>query len=260
MPLPLIVGVAVRLAIAAAGKIVAKQAATAAAKKAAAAAAKKAAEAAAKKAAAQGVGRQAGTTAARDAAKKAAQKSLDDAAKAARKKGGKGPPNTAGKHKAKRVQKPHKDCGKVSKYKNAPKKIGERNADHVPSGAALKKAAEDQLDKLGLLDTLPEKQITSILNSVYNNATTITIPEDVHKKGRTWGTKNKPHIQGDSKDLKGAFEKDTAAIQKEMDQVDHGCSEKYAEAVEQMRKIDFDQYVKDAVKDHKLVRKGLGLP
>ena len=102
MPLPLIVGIAVRIGIAAAGKIIAKQAASAAVKQAAKAAAKKAAEEAAKKAAAQGLGRQAGTTAARDAAKKAAQRSLDDAAKAAKKSGGKGPPNTAGKHKAKK--------------------------------------------------------------------------------------------------------------------------------------------------------------
>jgi hypothetical protein len=102
MPLPLIVGVAVRVGIAAAGRIIAKRAATAAAKKAAEAAAKKAAEEAAKKAATQGLGRQAGTAATRDAAKKAAQESLK---KSAGKGGGKGPGNTAGKHKAKKSKK-----------------------------------------------------------------------------------------------------------------------------------------------------------
>ncbi len=112
MPLPLIVGIAVRVGIAAAGKIIAKRAATAAAKKAAEAAAKKAAEEAAKKAAAQGLGRQAGTAATRDAAKKAAEQSL-------KKSGGKGPGNTVGKHKAKKGKKDpckHKRDKEKKKY------------------------------------------------------------------------------------------------------------------------------------------------
>lgn len=110
MPLPFVAAIALRVAAAAAGKIIAKQAATAAARKAAAAAAKSAAEAAAKKAAQQQLGRQTGTRLARDAAKKAAQKSLDASAKAAKKPGGKGPPNTAGKHQAKKRQRKKDPC------------------------------------------------------------------------------------------------------------------------------------------------------
>lgn len=107
MPLPLIVAVAVRVGIAAAGKIIAKRAATAALKKTAEAAARKAAEDAAKKAASQGLGRQAGTAVTRDAAKKAAAESLK---KSGPKAGGKGPGNTAGKHKAKQGKKKKDPC------------------------------------------------------------------------------------------------------------------------------------------------------
>ncbi|UXH80643.1 hypothetical protein [Roseateles amylovorans] len=63
--------------------------------------------------------------------------------------------------------------------------LGELNADHVPSGAALKKAAEDYLKKIDVWSELNDKQRESVLNRVYNNAKTITVPEDVHKEGRT---------------------------------------------------------------------------
>lgn len=179
---------------------------------------------------------------------KAAEKSKD-VKKAGDKDGGRVDP---------KKQKPHKDCGKVSTYNKAPKKLGELNADHVPSGAALKKAAEDKLQKLGILDKLSEKQLESVLNRVYNHAKTITVPEDVHIEGRSWGSKNKPLVDGDSKDLKGAFKKDTDAIQKSMDTKDHGCSEKYREAVKELEKFDFDKHIDDTITGHKTVAKLLG--
>lgn len=134
MPLPLVVGVAVRVGVAAAGKIIAKQAASAAAKKAAAAAAKKAAEDAAKKAAAQGLGRQAGTQATRDAAKQAAQKTLGSATK---KPGGKGPANTVGKHNAKKANKKNKDPCKHERDKQKKKYVVYRAQEFDKNGNLL---------------------------------------------------------------------------------------------------------------------------
>lgn len=181
------------------------------------------------------------------AAKQGGRKeSAQEAAAAGGKRGGK---KKGGKDKGK--QRPHKDCGKVSKYSDAPKKLGELNADHVPSGAALKKAAERQLRELGVLDDLSPKQLKSVLNKVYNSAPTITIPEDVHKEGRTWGGKNKPLVQEDSLDLKGAFQKDAKSIQESMDTKDHGCSEKYKAAVKELSKFDFDRHVVDTIRAHK---------
>ena len=171
-------------------------------------------------------------------------------------------PNTTPKPDAKdgfkvKKQKPHKDCGKVSKYSKAPKKLGELNADHIPSGGALKAAAEQKLKDMGVWENLKPKQIESILNKVYNNAPTITIPEDVHKEGRTWGSKNKPLIEPDSKGLKKAFEKDAKEIQKSMDSKDHGCSDEYAKAVKELRKFDYDKYIDDAIKSHKAIKSKL---
>lgn len=221
--------------IAKGGKAVARQAAEKAAKEAEQALAKAAKEA-------------------EEAAAKAAREAQEAAAKARKEAadgGGKPPKREDGGHV--RKQKPHKDCGKVSKYKNAPKKLGELNADHIPSGAALKEAATRKLKEMGVWDELSAKAKESVLNSVYSNAPTITVPQDVHKEGRTYGSKNKPLFKDDSKDLKGAFEKDAAAIQKSMDMKDHGCSEAYAKGVEELRKFDYQKYVEEAVKAHKAV-------
>ena len=180
------------------------------------------------------------------AAKKATKEAEEAAAKKAKGKDG-------GKDKGKK--KPHKDCGKYSKkYSNAPKKLGELNADHVPSGGALKKAAEQRMQDSGVWDSLSPKQRESVLNKVYNNAPTITVPEDVHMEGRTYGNKNKPLIGGDAKDLKGALKKDTDAIRKAMKNKDHGCLDEYNKAVEEMEKFDFDKYIEDAIKTHKAVK------
>ena len=103
-------------------------------------------------------------------------------------------------------------------------------------------------------DLLTEKQRASVLDKVYNNAPTITIPEDVHKEGRTYGNKNKPLISGDAKDLKGALKKDTDAIRKAMKNKDHGCHDEYNKAVEEMEKFDFDKYIDEAIKTHKAVK------
>lgn len=182
-------------------------------------------------------------------------KEAKDAADAAKKakKAKKGDKDTT--VKSKKPQKPHKDCGKVGKYSSAPKKLGELNADHIPSGAALKAFAERQLKEMKVWQKLSDKQRESVLNKVYNNAPTITIPEDVHKEGRTWGSKNnQTQISADSKDLKGAFEKDAKAIQKSMDSKDHGCSDVYKKAVKELRNFDYEKYIEKAIKEHKAVK------
>lgn len=148
-------------------------------------------------AATEAVGKKAGREAAEAGSQKAAKEAEEAAAKKADGQGG-------GKDKGK--PKKHKDCGKRSTYNKAPKKLGELNADHVPSGGALKQAAKDLLVEKGIWDSLSEKQQKSVLNRVYNNAPTITVPEDIHKKGRTYGSKNKPLIQGGLERTEGRFQ------------------------------------------------------
>ncbi|WP_306698362.1 hypothetical protein [Treponema endosymbiont of Eucomonympha sp.] len=193
----------------------------------------------------EAVGKKAGREAAEAGSQKATKEAEEAAAKKADGQGG-------GKDKGK--PKKHELCGKRSTYNKAPKKLGELNADHVPSGGALKQAAKDLLVEKGIWDSLSEKQQKSVLNRVYNNAPTITVPEDIHKEGRTYGSKNKPLIQGDSKGLKDAFKRDTEAIRKAMEGKDHGCLEEYMRSVEELKDFDFDKYVEDMALSHKAVK------
>jgi hypothetical protein len=147
-------------------------------------------------------------------------------------------------------QTPHKDCGKLGKYSQAPKGRGaaDLEADHTPSGAALERAMRNKLKEMGIKNLKP-KQIDSIAESLKRQAPTITIPKDVHAEGNTYKANNTDaRITADSKDLKGAAKRDTAAIQKSMDGKDHGCSEAYKAAAKKLiEETDFDKLIKNAI-------------
>lgn len=155
-----------------------------------------------------------------------------------------------------RRQRPDPRCGKVSTYRKAPKEKGLLNADHIPSGAALKMYAERRLKEQGIWSSLDSQEQRKILNRVYDNAPTITIPEDVHKEGRTYGNRNKPLFREDGKSkesLSAAFERDSKQIQKSMDAKDHGCTEAFAKAVEELRGYDYDKFIDSIIKTSKYV-------
>ena len=155
-------------------------------------------------------------------------------------------------------QKPRKGCGKHGKYKELPKEKGVLNADHVPSGAALKKAYEKKLMEAGAWDAMNKSQRESVLRHMYQNAPAISIPEDVHKEGRTFaGKNNRAQYNADAGDLKAAMKKDTDAIQKSMDKKDHGCSEAYAKAVKELEKTDFNKFFEDTMKENKIVQNAI---
>ncbi len=124
------------------------------------------------------------------------------------------------------------------------------NSDHIPSGAALKKEYEQKLKDAGVYDELRDsRKLNSVLNRMYDNAPTISTPEDVHKEGRTHSGKNtKTQSDADSKDLKGAVKKDTDAIKKSMEQKDPGCLDEYNKAAEQMEKFDFKKFFDEQIK------------
>ncbi|WP_203567779.1 hypothetical protein [Aestuariimicrobium ganziense] len=80
--------------------------------------------------------------------------------------------------------------------------------DHIPSLAALKKQLE--LEQKGKLTPAQERWLRE-------NGTAITIPRDVHKRGRTHGGKNtKTQINLDAQDLAAAAERDYAALRKNL--------------------------------------------
>ena len=68
--------------------------------------------------------------------------------------------------------------------------------DHVPSAAAILKAAELRLGR-----TLTREEAKEL----YENATAIEMPRHIHVNGRTYGGKNtQDQISSDAKDLCGA--------------------------------------------------------
>ena len=74
---------------------------------------------------------------------------------------------------------------------------------------------------------------------------TIAIPRASHRQfSPTCGSKNTPtQIENDAKDLKGAAERDTAAMQAHLDATDLDCAKAYAEA---SKAHDVEQMIKDA--------------
>ncbi|HHA1669481.1 TPA: hypothetical protein ACOEF8_001429 [Enterobacter roggenkampii] len=80
--------------------------------------------------------------------------------------------------------------------------------DHIPSFAAIRQAKENELGRK--LTPAEEKNL-------YNNATAIEVPKDVHQAGPTYGGKNTAaQVEKDALDLCGAECRDTDALRKNM--------------------------------------------
>lgn len=97
--------------------------------------------------------------------------------------------------------------------------------DHIPSFAALRKAKENEL---GRKLTLTEEK------TLYQNATAVEVPKDVHQSGPTYGGKNTAaQVQQDAIDLCGAVCRDTDALRGNM--IDRGYDPKQVdEAIKQI--------------------------
>ena len=78
----------------------------------------------------------------------------------------------------------------------------------IPSFAALRTAKKTELGRpLTELET----------KTLYQNATAVEVPRDVHIAGPTYGEKNTPYqIQQDAVDLCGAVCRDTDALRKNL--------------------------------------------
>ncbi|SUB16218.1 Filamentous hemagglutinin [Pantoea agglomerans] len=102
--------------------------------------------------------------------------------------------------------------------------------DHIPSFAAIRQAKENELGRK--LTPTEEK-------SLYNNATAIEVPKDVHQAGRTYGGKNTPsQIKEDAIDLCGAECRDTDLHRKNM--LDRGYDPKLVDdAIIEIKKKKF---------------------
>ena len=177
--------------------------------------------------------------AAEGVAKKAGREATAETAEQVAKKG-----NSGGKDKGKpKGKKP--DCGKRGAYNKQDGDFAghEMERDHVPSGAALKKAAEERARKNR--KKLSPAQLESLQNKVVQHAQTIAVPNEVHAAGETYKSKNKPLYKDDAKDLAGAAKRDNTAHRKNIDNDKHkGCKGALNKAADEIDAITNDQYNK----------------
>jgi hypothetical protein len=194
-----------------------------------------------------------------------AQKKLQEAMDAARKKideiAGKKPkadpePPTPkkkdGEDGAKIKAKPKPGCGKGGPYKDRHDHDNAgMNWDHVPSKAALLKAAE-RLNK----GPLSKEQITAIVE----NAPTIAIPEKLHQQhSETYGGRQSQKVDGDTKrierdsnNLSKAAKENTDKIKDNVDKYDKGCKGAYVKAAKKITDMtddDWAKWLKKTMKD-----------
>jgi hypothetical protein len=115
--------------------------------------------------------------------------------------------------------------------------------DHVPSKAALVKAAERLKGK-----PLSPDQITAIIE----NAPTIAIPEKLHQQhSETYGGRQNQKVDGDtkriehdSKNLSKAAQSNTDKIMDKIDDHDPGCKSAYKNAAKKITDKTDDDWKK----------------
>lgn len=91
---------------------------------------------------------------------------------------------------------------------------------------------------------------------MYNEAPTISTPEDVKKKIEPMATKTRnPNLV--PKDINDVANKYTDAAKKSMKKKDPGCLDAYNKAAEQLEKFDFKKFFGEQMKNDPVIAKVL---
>ena len=135
---------------------------------------------------------------------------------------------------------------KVEDYKGSKKKAGDGSVhrDHQPSKAALKRRAEEiKGDRL-----TPEES-----RRIEENAKTVTVQDDVHRAGPTYGGKNTPErIDADACDLAGAACRDADDMVENVRRLDSDNVEAAQEAADDIKSMtndDYDNWIRTQIDD-----------
>ncbi|MDQ1817204.1 hypothetical protein RBA41_28260 [Massilia sp. CCM 9210] len=142
------------------------------------------------------------------------------------------------------------DCGESGSYGALLKKNGKNkyDRDHIPSKAALQKAALDQLDERQI--ELTDKQ-AAVLFGPYGmiskaGATVVTLKNDHRLLSETYGSKNNvAKIEQDAKELQLAAIRDAKAIQNGANEMDAKCQKKYKNSTKKITSKTHAQYISE---------------
>ncbi len=159
------------------------------------------------------------------------------------------------------------DCGEDGSYGELQKKTGDNkfDRDHIPSKAALQKAARDLINASRVVLPKAAEAILFGDNGTISKAgQTIVTPKSDHQQhSRTYGNnRNTPQqIADDAKDLQKAAKEDTKVMEEAMEdkaknskdeqdenETDPECLEKYKEAAKKIREKTHAEYIADLKK------------
>jgi hypothetical protein len=152
------------------------------------------------------------------------------------------------------------NCGEDGNYGDLQKKTGDNkyDRDHIPSKAALQKAAQNILDdNPGLAAKLSDTAKAALFGEngmISKSGLAIAIPKADHKNfSPTYGSKNsETQIENDAEDLQGAAKRDAKAMEDaEGKEMDPECFEKYKKAADKITKrtnAEYDKALTDVIK------------
>jgi hypothetical protein len=136
-------------------------------------------------------------------------------------------------------------CGELGQYGEQQKDTsakGKRDRDHVPSKGALQAKARELKNKGRRKGLKPLGLSDCERNAIIKGSLTIVIPKPAHiDLSETYG-QTLAEAESDAKDLAGAAERDTKAIEKELKDYDEDCVAAYKKAAAKVRKITNRQY------------------
>lgn len=162
------------------------------------------------------------------------------------------PPNTGATlvglgQASQKPPKPMLECGECGSYTKLRKKRAapDYERDHIPSKAAVLKAAKDKRPNMS------KAEIKCVKRKVTARGITVALPKSSHRKfSPTCGGKNtKTQISDDAKDLATARDRDIKDMQEHLDNTKSPCAAAYREAAKKVKEHDNEKVIDDAIKE-----------
>ncbi len=163
------------------------------------------------------------------------------------------------------------DCGEQKGYKDSQNENyaetpdgTKMDRDHIPAKQYMIEKAEIMAEEMG------KKFNDCVKNAIINEAMTIMIPKKMHTMGKSYGKKGSASgdlsktanevAKEDIKTYEDLMDKDnpknkhknplTEEEQKKMDDISDDCKDKIKKGLDEMKKIDYDQFLEDKITEN----------